>query len=276
MHRGMRLGTRVVAVVQARTGSTRFPGKVLKDLDGAPVLSRMLARVRAAQRIDVVVLATTTDVADDPVAALGESLGVAVYRGHPTDLLDRHVQAARAHDADVVVKIPSDCVLVDPRVIDEVIDAFVAEPDAWDYVSNLHPPTHPDGNDVEVMSMALLEQAHREATRTMDREHTTPWFWDPPDRWRVRNVVMRDGRDLSRSHRVVLDYPEDLAVLRAICAGLHDRGPLVSLEEIVAWMDQHPEIRQLNEQFGGVNWYRHHLDELTTVGASDTRFPNII
>lgn len=265
---------RVVTVVQARSGSTRLPGKVMEDLGGAPVLARMLERVRAAKLAGTVVLATTTDASDEPVAAIGAAVGVPVVRGHPTDLLDRHVQAGREHRADVVVKIPSDCVLIGPEVIDEVIGAYLAAPDQWDYVSNLHPPTHPDGNDVEVVPMALLERAHREATRAMDREHTTPWFWDPPGRFRCLNVAWSDGRDLAKSHRVVLDYREDLELLRAVFAGVRDGWPMVTTASIADWMDAHPEAMALNAHLNGVNWYRHHLDELTAVTAADTRTPS--
>ncbi len=265
--------TRVVTVVQARLGSTRLPGKVLEDLGGRPVLVRMLERVRAATLAGTVVLATTTDASDAPIAELGAAAGVPVVRGHPTDLLDRHVQAARAFGAEVVVKIPSDCVLIGPEVIDEVIGAYLAAPRDWDYVSNLHPPTHPDGNDVEVMPMAMLERAHREATRAMDREHTTPWFWDPPGRFRCLNVAWGDGRDLARTHRVVLDYADDLALLRAVFAGVQDRWPQLTTAEIADWMDAHPEAMRLNAQYNGVNWYRHHLDELTAVTSADTRTP---
>ncbi len=265
---------RVVTVVQARAGSTRLPGKVMEDLGGAPVLSRMLERVRASALAGTVVLATTTDDADAAVAELGATAGVPVVRGHPTDLLDRHVQAARAFDAQVVVKIPSDCVLIGPEVIDEVLGAYLAAPDAWDYVSNLHPPTHPDGNDVEVVPMALLERAHREATRAMDREHTTPWFWDPPGRFRCLNVAWGDGRDLARTHRVVLDYREDLALLRAVFDGVRPGWPHVSTAAIADWMDAHPEVMRINAHLNGVNWYRHHLNELTAVTSADTRMPS--
>jgi len=262
---------RVVTVVQARLGSTRLPGKVFEDLGGAPVITRMLERVRSAELVGTVVLATTTEASDDPIADLGAQLGVVVHRGHPTDLLDRHVTAARAHRAEVVVKIPSDCVLIDPAVIDQVIGAFLANPEAWDYVSNLHPPTHPDGNDVEVMPMAMLERAHREASREMDREHTTPWFWDPPDRLRCLNLVWDDGRNLSQTHRLVLDYREDLDVLRAVFEGVRDRWPTVTVAEIVTWMDSHPEVGAINARYNGVNWYRHHLNELTAVTTVHTR-----
>ena len=265
--------TRVVTVVQARLGSTRLPGKIMEELGGEPVLVRMLERVRASKLAGTVVLATTTDQPDQAVVEIGSMMGIRTICGHPTDLLDRHIAAARAHGADVVVKIPSDCVMIGPEVIDEVIGAYLAAPDQWDYVSNLHPPTHPDGNDVEVIPMALLERAHRDAARPMDREHTTPWFWDPPGRFRCLNVRWSDGRDLAKTHRIVLDYREDLDLMRAVFEGIEDRWPHVSTAEIANWMDAHPAAMRLNAHLNGVNWYRHHLNELTAVTAADTRTP---
>ncbi len=174
----MRAGRRVVVVVQARVGSTRLPGKVMRLLGGEPVLARMLERLAVARLPSEVVVATTTAAADQPIRDLCRRLGVRVESGHPTDCLDRHRQVAAATAADVVVKIPSDCPLIDPAVVDRVIAAFV--PGAHDYVSNLHPPSYPDGNDVEAMSRDALEIAAREATRPLEREHTTPFLWDQP------------------------------------------------------------------------------------------------
>src|SRR4051812_42983440 len=149
-------------------------------LAGVPLLARMLERVRAAKTPIDVVVATTTDASDDAVAALTPRCDARVFRGHPTDLLDRHYQAAREAKADVVVKIPSDCPLIDPAIIDRVLGVWNGSAGAFDFVSNLHPATYPDGNDVEVMSMAALETAWREAKRPHEREHTTPFLWDQP------------------------------------------------------------------------------------------------
>src|SRR3954468_11131426 len=179
---------RTVVVVQARTGSTRLPGKVLLPVAGAPLLARMLERVRAATTPFEIVVATTIDPSDDPVVDLCRSEGARIFRGHPTDLLDRHVMAARELRADAVVKIPSDCPLIDPAAIDRVLGAFEG-----DFTSNLHPATWPDGHDVEIMTVEALETAHREATKPHEREHTTPFVWDQPQRFRCTNVTWESG-----------------------------------------------------------------------------------
>jgi spore coat polysaccharide biosynthesis protein SpsF len=274
---------KVLAVVQARTGSTRLPGKVLLPVAGAPLLVRMLERVRAARTLTEVVVATTTDAADQPVRDLARQAGVRCVSGHPTDLLDRHYQAARecglspagvpggsAGGGDVVVKIPSDCPLIDPAVIDRVIGCHLAQPERYDFVSNLHPATYPDGNDVEVMPMAVLAAAWREATRPHEREHTTPFIWDQPERFRIGNVRWETGRDLSMTHRFTVDYPEDYAFVSAVFDALPGG---FGLDEILDLLAARPDIFELNRRYAGVNWYRDHLGELATVGADQTRRP---
>jgi len=268
-------GEKTLVVVQARTGSTRLPGKVLLPLAGRPLLARMLERVRAARTPFALVVATTTEAADEPVRELCRGLGhldVDCFSGHPTDLLDRHYQAALAAGAEVVVKIPSDCPLVDPAAIDRVLGLYFAHPERFDFVSNLHPPSWPDGNDVEVMPIAALAAAWREAERPHEREHTTPFLWDQPERFRVGNVTF--GRDLSLSHRFTIDYAADYDFLRAVFDALWTPArPVFGLDEILALLAAHPEILAINARYAGVNWYRHHLGELRTVGEHQTHSP---
>ncbi len=261
----------VLVVVQARVGSTRLPGKVLLPLAGATVLERQLERIRWARTPFDLVVATTTDAADDPIRLLCHRADVRCFSGHPTDLLDRHYRAALPTRADTVVKIPSDCPLIDPAVIDEVLGEFLHAEGALDFTSNLHPPSWPDGMDVEVMSMEALALAHREAHRPHEREHTTPFLWDQPHRFRVGNVRWRGGRDLSMSHRLTLDYPEDYALICAVFDGLWRPGRPFTVSEVVDFLDSHPETAAINARFAGVNWYRHHLADLATVEAHQTR-----
>jgi spore coat polysaccharide biosynthesis protein SpsF len=261
---------KVLAVVQARVGSSRLPGKVLMDVAGASLLVRMLERVRAARSLDHVVVATSDLPADRPIVELCHANGIPCFAGHPTDLLDRHLGAAREFGGEVVVKIPSDCPLVDPRIIDRVLGVYRSDPDRYDFVSNLHPQSYPDGNDVEVMPLPMLELAYKEATKPHEREHTTPFFWDQPDRFRIGNVRWESDRDLSMSHRFTVDYIEDLDFVRAVFQQLYRPGSVFSLDEILELLEKRPDIFALNARFAGVNWYRHHLDELRTVDGSHT------
>jgi spore coat polysaccharide biosynthesis protein SpsF len=257
---------RVIGVVQARTGSSRLPGKVLRPIEGRPVLAWMLERVMAASELDEVVVATTYMAADDPIRLLCAELGVLCVSGHPTDLLDRHLKVGRAREADAVVKIPSDCPLIDPRIIDLVVATFRGDYPRHAYVSNLHPPTWPDGNDVEVLRFDVLEEAWCLATRSFQREHTTPFIWDQPERFPIANVVWPDGRDLSASHRLTLDYEEDLALIAEVFTALHrPGGPPFSVEEIVAFLEDNPRVLALNARHLGSSWMSRHLEELNTL-----------
>lgn len=262
---------RVVTVVQARMLSTRLPNKVMLPLAGEPLLVRMVERVQASGLAGVIVVATTTDPADDAIVRLCEERGLNVFRGDQDDLLDRHYQAARAYGAEAVVKIPSDCPLIDPAVIDLVLGRYLDHAAEVDFVSNLHPATYPDGNDVEIMSMSTLATAWREATRHMEREHTTPYIWEHPDRFRIDNVRWPAGLDYSMTHRWTIDYPEDYDFISAVYDALHPQNPLFTLEQILAYLADNPQVAALNAEYAGVNWYRHHLDELTTVSAEQTR-----
>jgi spore coat polysaccharide biosynthesis protein SpsF len=266
------LNVKLLVVIQARTSSTRLPGKILLPLAGRPLLQRMIERVGYASTTFNLVIATTTETSDDPVQRLCEELEVDCYRGHPTDLLDRHYQAGRQWNADVVVKIPSDCPLIDPRVIDRVLGFFLEHPGRYDFVSNLHPPTYPDGNDVEVLPMHILELAWRSATRDFEREHTTPYIWERPDHFTLGNVEWETGLNYSMTHRWTIDYEEDYRFVKRVFDELwSETGPLFHLQEIINLLEAKPEIAAMNARYAGVNWYRHHLGQLKTIHPSETR-----
>ena len=267
---------RIVIVVQARTASTRLPGKVLLPVANRPLISCMLERVRAARTASEVIVATTTDHHDDSIVTIANDAGVACMRGHPTDLLDRHYAAAVSFNADVVVKIPSDCPLIDPAVIDRVVGYYIAHADCADFVSNLHPATYPDGNDVEVRPSGALETAWREATAPHEREHTTPFIWEHPDRFRIHNVAWEAGLNYSSTHRWTIDYPQDYQFIAAVYQALWSHArPVFSLSEVLALLDARPDIAALNACHAGKGWYRDHLaaTALSRSGASlpDTR-----
>jgi spore coat polysaccharide biosynthesis protein SpsF len=255
----------IVTVVQARTSSTRLPNKIMRPLAGKPLLARMVERVTAAQLVGTVVVATTTEPVDDPIIALCLEEGLNCYRGDTNDLLDRHYRCGLNIQASTVIKIPSDCPLIDPQVIDRVIGYYLAGPEAYDFVSNLHPASYPDGNDVEVMTMTALETAWHEASRPLEREHTTPYIWENPQRFRIGNVEWETGLDYSRSHRWTIDYEEDYQFIRTVYEGLYPVKPDFRLNDILDYLDEHPDVAAINQRHAGEYWYRHHWDELKTV-----------
>lgn len=258
-----------ITMVQARTGSSRFPGKVLQKALGRTALELQLERIALAKKTGQIVVVTTQESSDDEIVRIAERAGYPVFRGHSTDLLDRHFQAALAFKAEEVAKIPSDCPLIDPAVIDQVFAAFEAE--ELDFCSNLHPATFPDGNDVEVFTFAALKTAWERATKDFEREHTTPFLWERPEEFKLRNVVWEGGRDFSMSHRFTLDYPADWLFIHAVYQSLYPTNPAFTLNQILAFLEQNPEVFALNHQYAGVNWYRNHLNELRTVDSSMTK-----
>jgi spore coat polysaccharide biosynthesis protein SpsF len=262
----------IVVVIQARMGSSRLPGKVMLPLAGEALLLRMVDRVRATRIPVTTLVATTTEPEDTDIRILCARHRIPCYSGDTYDLLDRHYRAALLYDADVVVKIPSDCPLIDPRIIEHVLAYYISHADRFDFVSNLHPPTWPDGNDVEVIPMRVLREAWKESDRQMEREHTTPFIWEQPERFRIGNVTWESGADFSMSHRWTIDYPEDYRFVRAVYDALYtDERPNFSLDDILHLLDQQPWISELNRRYAGVNWYRHHMHELRTIQPDRTR-----
>lgn len=262
---------KILVVVQARLSSSRLPGKTLLPILGRPLILRQLERMTAAETPFELVVASTADPAEDPLVECVQKAGYRVFRGHPTDLLDRHYQAAKAQKVDAVVKIPSDVPLIDPAVIDQVLQAYLAEPEAYDFWSNLHPASYPDGMDVELMPFSVLEEAWQFAKAPHEREHTTPFIWDQPGRYRVKNLIFDRPINFSMSHRFTIDYREDYEQIRVIYERLWSKSRVFGLDAILELIEAEPWIYAINARYVGVNWYRNHLDVLKTVGAKETR-----
>ncbi|MGO9612561.1 MAG: cytidylyltransferase domain-containing protein [Dissulfurispiraceae bacterium] len=256
---------RILAIVQARCGSTRLPRKVLRPLAGKESLVRLIERVQRSSLITQTVVATTTIAQDDIIESLCRREGFDCFRGHPTDLLDRHYRAGLLFRADIVVKIPSDCPLIDPEIIDRVVAFYKLDSGAFDFVSNLHPPSYPDGNDVEVIPMHILRETWEKAERQFEREHTTPFIWDNPDQFRIGNVEWEAGLDYSMSHRWVLDYEEDYDFIRRVYKELYHENPAFGMDDILCLLERNPSIQKINGRHAGTNWYRLYANELKTI-----------
>ena len=233
---------RVVAVIQARVGSTRLPGKVLLDLAGDAILARCVNRTRRAQTLDEVVIATTAKPADDAIVDLCAERGWPCFRGSEEDLLDRYYQAAVAYQADVVVRITSDCPLIEPEIVDRVVREFLERQPDVDYACNVLPQrTFPRGLDTEVMRFDVLERAWREDLNPAWREHVTPYIQRHPDLFRIHGVT----NEVDYSHmRWTVDTPEDLAFVRRIYDHFgHDR---FSWRDVLAVLEGHSEWLEIN------------------------------
>lgn len=226
-------------------GSTRLPGKVLKEAAGKPLLAHLLERLARAKTLDEIVVATSIDPRNDGIAALCQRLGVSVFRGSETDVLDRYVRAARKFRFDVIVRVTADCPLIDPELIDEMVRFFLENPGRFDLVTNRHPLTYPDGLDFDVLPRQALEHAARMATAPHHREHTVPFFWETG--MRVHNFV--DSEKRFRRHRWTLDYPEDYELIRRIFEALHRSGERFGTSDILAFLEKNPELSLLNAKY---------------------------
>jgi spore coat polysaccharide biosynthesis protein SpsF len=235
---------KVVAIIQARMGSTRLPGKVLKDLSGKTVLERVISRIRRSQLIEHVIVATSTAAADSVIVDECERLSTDFFRGNEADVLDRYYRAAQQSRADAIVRITSDCPLIDPAVSDQTIRAYLDEQP--DYASNTQPRTYPRGLDTEVMTFRALEAAWREAREPYQREHVTPYLYMHPERFKLLSVS--GGVDYSQN-RWTLDTAEDLDLLRAVYDRLGKRDDF-SWRDVLRLMEQEPALAEINRHVG--------------------------
>jgi spore coat polysaccharide biosynthesis protein SpsF len=231
---------KIVAIVQARMGSTRLPGKVLLDLEGASVLARVLARVKRASTIGEVIVATTNGPGDDVIVTECKRIGTNVFRGDENDVLDRYYRAAQFSNADVVVRITGDCPLLDPKITDYTVNEFLEH--RPDYASNALIRTYPRGLDTEVFTIAALEGAWREASEHYQRAHVTPYIYENRERFRV--LAVQGDQDHS-GFRWTLDTEQDLAFLRAVYtrfAGRDDFG----WHDVRNVLEREPHLLELN------------------------------
>ena len=233
---------KTVAIIQARLGSTRLPGKVLRELAGVPMLLRVVERVRRAATVDEVVVATTDLTRDLPLVEMCDKADVAVWCGSEDDVLDRYHAAAAVFGADVVVRVTSDCPFIDPAVIDQVVGEFQARQPGLDYASNVVPERRwPRGLDTEVFTTAALNRAWRQDTDAATREHVTPYIYRHEGMFSLHNVVQDEDHS---THRWTVDTPEDLALATAVYDHFgHDR---FGWRDALALVEARPELVDLN------------------------------
>jgi spore coat polysaccharide biosynthesis protein SpsF len=230
--------TRVVAIIQARMGSTRLPGKVLLPLAGRPMVLQVVERARRIPGVDAVVVATPEGPEDEPLRAALAAEGIKATQGPLDDVLRRYAMAAEESRADVVVRITSDCPLLSPAVSGRVVSAFLEG--ATDYASNTLERTWPRGMDTEVLSRRVLDTLDGSATEPYEREHVTPGAWLHPERFRLRAV--RNDEDLG-DLRLTVDTVEDFELVEMIYAALGDDA---ELEDVLGLLSQRPELLAIN------------------------------
>ena len=240
---------KTVAIVQAHMGSSRLPGKVLMDIAGETMLSRVVNRTRRCKNIDTVLVATSVSPIDDALVSACEELEVPVFRGSDSDVLDRFVNAAQTFSADVCVRITSDCPLLDPEVSDHVITRFRQANPPVDYASNKIPQSYPRGLDTEVFTIKALEDTAHRAVERYQRSHVTIYMYEHPDEFKLLSVVS----DVDRADwRWTVDTPEDLQFVRQIYSRLGPEGKF-GWREVIALLEEKPELRNINSSIAQKN-----------------------
>lgn len=231
----------VVCIIQARIGSTRLPGKVLIPIMGKPMLQQVVERVAKSRLIDKIIIATTHKPQDDPLAALCDASQWSYYRGSEDDVLDRYYQAAKQNHADVIVRITSDCPLIDPSVLDLVVATFLSTAPTVDYASNVVVRTYPRGLDTEVFSFNALERAWSDDKAPNWREHVTPYIHQQPGLFRLQHVV--NPVDYSR-YRLTVDTPADMALIQRIYEFFGET--IFTWRDVLNVLAEHPDWVQIN------------------------------
>jgi|APSaa5957512535_1039671.scaffolds.fasta_scaffold04183_5 spore coat polysaccharide biosynthesis protein SpsF len=236
---------KIVIIVQARMGSTRFPGKILKTINNQPMLIFQYKRLQRSKLSSLVCVATTNEKSDDIINELCLENNIPVFRGSETDVLKRYHDAANYFNADVVVRINSDCPLIDPSEVDKVINEWINSNPRVDYASNILEETFPLGMHTEVFSIQALEKAHAEARLSDEREHVTPYIYRNPSIFNLQSIV--NNENLSH-YRWTVDYPEDLDFVREVANNLIPKENF-GMMEVVELINAKPNLKKINNMY---------------------------
>lgn len=232
-----------VAIVQARMGSSRLPGKVMREILGKPMLWHIINRLKGSKLIDKIVIATSDKERDKPILKLARELGLDSFAGSEDDVLDRYYQAAKKFNAEVVVRITADCPLIDPELVDKIVRHYLENRDRLDYAAS--GLTYPDGIvETEVFSFAALDKAWREARLASERAHVTPYIWKNPLLFRTATVENQE--DLSHL-RLVVDDKKDFQLITTIFESLYKDGEIFHLNDILEFLSNRPEVLELSK-----------------------------
>lgn len=243
----------IAAIIQARMGSSRLPNKVLMDIHGKPSLKFMIERVAKSKYVEKIIIATTTDERDKVIVDFCIKNNFLFYCGSENDVLDRYYQASKSNDIKTIVRLTSDCPLIDPDQIDKTIDLYFDK--AVNYAANAVPPEvkkYPDGSDVEVFSFKDLTRAWIETKDIKDREHVTFYFWK---RNKNFTTAMLDNKYDWGKYRITVDYKEDIDLVREIVRKLKDQNKFGTTKEIIEILESNPDLLKLNSMHSwGSNW----------------------
>ena len=234
----------ILIISQARYGSTRLPGKVLKEILGKPLLWYVVKRLEQVKTPNKIIIATADSRENDPIIKFAEELNLGYFAGSEDDVLDRYYQTAKKFKGDVIIRITSDCPLADPVIVDQALDIFLNGD--YDYVSNVDPPTYPDGFDTEVFSFEALERAWKEAKMQSEREHVTPFIRNRENNFKLKNF--ENNKDY-KDYRLTVDTQEDFDLIAKIIEEFHDKWETFTMQDVVDFINSNPDLREINMKY---------------------------
>jgi len=242
---------KIAAIIQARITSTRLPGKVLMDIEGKPMLWHVINRLKLSKKINEIILAIPNTKENDILEKFAKDNKVKYFKGSEEDVLSRYYEAAKEFKSDIVVRITSDCPLIDPQVVDLVIEKHLNS--GADYTSNVLQRTFPRGLDVEVFNFKVLEKTQKEARKNYQREHVTPYICENPKIFKLQNIKAK-GKLRRPELRLTVDTKEDLKLIREIYRHLYKLRKIFYTEEIIDLFNNHQELIKINEKVRQKNW----------------------
>lgn len=234
---------KTIIIVQARMTSTRLPGKILLPVLGTPLLEYQFKRLQRVKAVDGICIACTTNESDQPIVDLARKLGAEIYRGSEQDVLARYYEAARTLGAEHVVRVTSDCPVIDPGEMDKVINFYLDRVDDLDYVSNVLIRSYPRGMDTEIFSFEALQAAHLDATESYEREHVTPFIYEHQERFRVANFAFEQDKS---DYRLTVDTQDDFELISRIISAIYPSNNEFTIHDIHNVLAIHPEWLKIN------------------------------
>jgi spore coat polysaccharide biosynthesis protein SpsF len=259
---------KIGCIIQARVLSSRLPAKILLNGFDKPLLLHTVERLKKSAKLDKIIVATTNLKIDNVIFNLCKKNKILVFRGHPTNLLNRYYNCAKKFKFKNIIRITSDCPLMDSKIIDVMIGKYKKL--KVDYFSNVHPPTFPDGFDIEIFSFESLQKAFFNAKEDFQKEHVTPFIWDQPKKFIIKNYYYKKEKNLYNKFRLTLDYIEDYFVINQIYNALYLKNKYFSFEDVLKFIKKNPKI-MVNRNLIKVNWYKNYLKNLKTIKKKDTK-----
>lgn len=237
---------RISAIIQARMGSTRLPNKALINIMGKPILWHVINRLKFSKNLNDIILAIPNTKENDILEKFAKENKIKYFRGSEENVLSRYYGAAKKFNCDIIVRVTSDCPLIDPKVVDMCIERFLSE--RCDYISNCFNDrvTFPRGLDVSAFSFVALEKAHQSAIEPYEREHVVPHIWSNKNNEFKIGKTIRAQPDYARNYRLTVDYPKDLILIREIYRKLYKTNEIIDTLKVISFLDRHPEIAQIN------------------------------